>query len=719
MVRRLAGVLSCLIVLSVSLHAKEGNADRVIRTSQGGPWSAPATWEGGKVPAGGSTVLVREGHTVVYDVKSGDIIRSIHVSGTLTFAHDRDTRLDVGLIRIAPGNKIIEEGFDCDHAPDAKKREVLAANAQQPGFSAICVCCDNKAALLVGTPEQPIGPKHTALIRLHPIAGMDRQSCPAIVCCGGRMDFHGAPMNHTWFRLGATAQSGEDEIVLAGRPDGWKVGDRVIVTGSSGNFGGQPPQTEERRIKAIRDSRLTLDGPLAYSHSGEGEFRAEVGNLSRNVVVESAEPDGDRGHTMYHAHSAGSISYAEFRHLGKTGILGRYPLHFHLCRDTMRGSSVVGASIWDSHNRWIAVHGTEYLIVRDCVGYRCTGHGFFLEDGTEVYNVFDQNLAVRAENGEPLPQQALPFDKNDGAGFWWANSHNTFTRNVAADCAGYGFRYEATPRAGFNDKDSGRTFGEPNRPFRLTLPVRRPDGGLARLDIRTLPFVRFESNTAHNIANYALNLGQDAGGVGPDRNHPFVIRDMKIWNAQRGYTVHVPHVLIDGMHIHRCGYEVYRARYQGQDYRNVRLSGIRGKYAVSDLESYLASGQAVGEPGVGLNRSRLPGFPRGTGAGGTSYQGSEFETADLNPVDDLPPITVITHVRKEGDRLIIRGTTSDNGELKRVLVNGKEADLVDKSGNWQVSLSGNTDGAVPLAAHAEDAAGNVERGAHKMTVVVR
>ena len=99
---------------------------------------------------------------------------------------------------------------------------------------------------------------------------------------------------------------------------------------------------------------------------------------------------------MYHRGSAGSISYAEFRHLGKEGMLGRYSLHFHLCGDTMRGSSVIGASIWDSGNRWLTIHGTNYLVVRDCVGYRSIGHGFFLEDGTEVYNVLDRNLAVQA-----------------------------------------------------------------------------------------------------------------------------------------------------------------------------------------------------------------------------------------------------------------------------------------------------------------------------------
>ena len=170
----------------------------------------------------------------------------------------------------------------------------------------------------------------------------------------------------------------------------------------------------------------------------------------RNVVIESAEPAVLRGHTMYHRYSSGSISYAEFRHLGKTGSLGKYSLHFHRVGDTMRGSSVVGASIWDSGNRWLTIHGTNSLVVRDCVGYRSVGHGFFLEDGTEVENILDGNLAVQAIEGSPLQGQVFSFDRNEGAGFWWANSFNAFMRNVAVECDQYGFRYEAPLAAGFD-----------------------------------------------------------------------------------------------------------------------------------------------------------------------------------------------------------------------------------------------------------------------------
>ena len=181
---------------------------------------------------------------------------------------------------------------------------------------------------------------------------------------------------------------------------------------------------------AIEGARLDARRAARLRAPGRGRFRGEVANLSRNVVIESADPEGIRGHTMYHRGSSGSISYAEFRHLGKEGALGKYSLHFHQVGDTMRGSSVVGASIWDSHNRWITIHGTNYLVVRDCVGYRSVGHGFFLEDGTETENVLDRNLAVQAYFAKKLPEQVLPFDENEGAGFWWANSRNIFTRNV-------------------------------------------------------------------------------------------------------------------------------------------------------------------------------------------------------------------------------------------------------------------------------------------------
>ena len=59
------------------------------------------------------------------------------------------------------------------------------------------------------------------MIRLAAIAGLDPETCPAIVCCGGRMDFHGTPMSRTWAKLGRTARVGQVAVLLDQSVTGW------------------------------------------------------------------------------------------------------------------------------------------------------------------------------------------------------------------------------------------------------------------------------------------------------------------------------------------------------------------------------------------------------------------------------------------------------------------------------------------------------------------
>jgi hypothetical protein len=751
------------ILLLCCFGAPASAAEPVIRSAKSGSWSEASTWAGNKVPAEGARVLIREGHRILYDAKSDAVIRGLNIAGELVFATDTDTVLNVGLIKIQPGEEFSEDGFDCDHGAGTP------SSGTQP-------------ALQVGTPDKPVAAGKTARIRLHYIEGMNKETCPAIVCCGGRMDLHGQPLNRTWVKLGTTAKSGDSVVSLADAVSGWKVGDSIIVTATQTHGSSKTESTtEERTITAIDGTKLTLDQPLKMAHAGEGDYRGEVANLSRNVIVESADPAGVRGHTMYHKNSAGSLSYAEFRHLGKQNILGKYSIHFHLCRDTMRGSSVVGCSIWDSNNRWVTIHGTDYLVVRDNVGYKSIGHGFFLEDGTEVYNVLDHNLAVGAKRGKPLPKQALPFDANEGAGYWWTCSLNSFTRNIATECGNYGFRYEATPSSA----------------LKLMFPIRQADGSRKDTDPRTLPFVRFEGNEVHSSSGlYGVNLGEGVNRVGPDEKHPFVVKDLKIWDVHYGFRPQAPNLVVENLILHRVDYGVYHPNYDNHFYKNVLISQTntepfnRGhddlsvQYGLLVVDGMTFDGcRSGGMPLIQISDdnptgkavthmrnvktvnwtdsskakalANLGGGPRPTpktekgvpiyfhdwfGSGRTamvvSVKSGEFkvdpssfksdspltgdesrvsEVRDIafpkfpEVVDDLPPATVITHAIRKDGKLIVRGTTSDNGTVKKVSVNGKDARATTPNfAEWEIVLDA-AESPMKLEAKAEDMAGNIEK----------
>lgn len=756
-----------ILVICLTIFSTPANA-APIRTAKSGQWSDPTTWETKKIPKAGDKVIIRTGHKVLYDVASTEIIRGMQISGELIFDTTRDTRLEIGLIRIQPGDEYSEEGFECDgHLVDLEK---------SPGMP----------VLEIGTAANPIQGDKKAIIRLHYQEGMKKESCPAIVCCGGKWETHGSRLDRSWVKLGKNAKKSDRTIHLAETVTGWKVGDRIVVTGSR-THGSEKERSEaeERTISEIQDRNLTLDTPLQMNHSGEGNYRSEVANLSRNVIIESANPQGERGHTMYHRESAGSLAYTEFRHLGKKNTLGRYSIHFHLAGETMRGGFVKGNSIWDSHNRWLTIHGTNYLYVHDNVGYQSIGHGFFLEDGTEVYNILDRNLAIQAKAGKRLPKQVLPFDQNEGAGFWWANSLNTFTNNVAAECDRYGFRFEATPSSA----------------LKLEFNILQPDGSTKVQDIRKLPFVKFDGNEVHSSHGlYGVNLGEGVDRTGPDANNPFVVSNLKIWDVHYGFRPQVPSLTVENLDIHQAAYGVYHPNFDNHFYKNVRISQTNtepfnrghddfsiqyGLLAVDGLtfddcrsggmpliqisdqnpsgkaQSHFKNlkvvnwqdksrGRAVVNLGGGPRPT--PEYPHGvhiyvhdwfgpgkhalvastrsqdyksdeTGFKAVStFTGDESRAKEIGnvpfpetpkPTDSRPPFSVITRKWKEGNHLQVEGVASDNGTVTKVLVNGKEATATSPGfATWKISLEGVAD-KTTVEARAFDSAGNEEKTTSK------
>ena len=139
--------------LGEPVRMPDGLRAPLVRSAANGRWSDAATWEGRNVPGSGARVQIRGGHVVTFDVKTDGTIRSIHVAGTLRFDRERDTRLDVGLIKIQAGDDASESGFDCEN-------HAMASDTAGP-----------RAALEIGTPDQPTTPLHGA-IRLTAVEGL-------------------------------------------------------------------------------------------------------------------------------------------------------------------------------------------------------------------------------------------------------------------------------------------------------------------------------------------------------------------------------------------------------------------------------------------------------------------------------------------------------------------------------------------------------------------
>ncbi len=315
-------------------------------------------------------------------------------------------------------------------------------------------------------------------------------------------------------------------------------------------------------IAAIADRTITLAAPLAYDHRGarsaEGvlEFLPHVGNLTRNVIFRSENAGGTRGHTLFSQHPTVDIRYALFKDMGRTRIgvlnnteftadgavrrvgtnqIGRYSIHFHHSfgprppaangyQYTLIGNAIDDASKWG-----ITIHNTHYGLVRDNVVYNSRGAAIVAEDGTESFNLFEHNFAMRSEgSGEFAPRSGYGGATNDpggeGAGFWLRGPNNILRNNVAAnvDVFGYGI--------------AAGSLGNVRIPkFKGADPSK--DGEFVEIDTTDAPVLEFTGNEAYGAIQTGVAIGWNGTLV-----------NSRMWHTSRNALTAFPtdRLVVDG-----------------------------------------------------------------------------------------------------------------------------------------------------------------------------
>jgi len=332
------------------------------------------------------------------------------------------------------------------------------------------------------------------------------------VSYGGTINLYGkkgatysslAPSNSgkSWARLnmGRVIDAGETSLTLDRDVD-WDKDDFIVLTTTDY----LPGHSEKLKITGKTSSKQfdfvvvdphtnkEIPGGLKYKHNGDTykldkvpgrlkldikvdgqpavETRAAVGLLSRSIRIVSA---GDSAGQMFGPPTAGNyfgghtmirqgaksveIQGAEFYQLGQGGVKGRYSVHLHLMRKSPK-TMVMDNSIHDSMTRWITVHGTHEATIARNVGFMSIGHGYYLEDGTEINNKIQSNLGVLAraavdntQNPRKVPG-ILAANANLKNGnlltsysdymqptvFWLSNGWNDIEYNMAAGATACG-----------------------------------------------------------------------------------------------------------------------------------------------------------------------------------------------------------------------------------------------------------------------------------------
>ena len=355
-------------------------------------WSEVASWETtNKLPEEGDEVLIEPTWNMVVDVDT-PVLKSVLVQGRLSFANDHDSAsLHARIIDVEKYGELLIGSKDSAFTKSAK----------------IVLYGDNK------DDSTQVG------------IGIEPQAKGIIV--RGKLEFFGSRKKPAWTHLKESAAKGATTVkVDTGSGLNWAVGDRLVIGSSST----KKENIDEAVIKTVdkNSGTITLEAPLEHFHygaaaalsvtgGGDLDMRAEVGNLTRNIVIEGSD-EGGLGCSVL-------LPRYEVLVPNRAFIQGKMTLdsvELHRCgqKDIRKGAvnlrklikrddpvQVVHSSFRDSQGNALTMVDAKGVSVTDNVFFNSRKTGIYME-GDQHVNV-ERNLLVKVRERENYNNQEV-FD---------------------------------------------------------------------------------------------------------------------------------------------------------------------------------------------------------------------------------------------------------------------------------------------------------------------
>jgi len=238
------------------------------------------------------------------------------------------------------------------------------------------------------------------------------------------------------------------------------TGDEIYLTSPDKNM--EYDHTASILNADINGGTLTVSEPLpemfAYATVGAApDFASRVASMRRSIFLDAEEEEANGevegetdkmligGHLIVYLTPgvAQTFEGVEITNFGQQGNLGKYPIHFHLCRD-VDGSKVSKNVIRNSNQRCLVIHGTHNVTIYDNVAVNTFGHCYILEDGFEFDNVFERNLGAHLETPTRVLVNVDHTIENDRGPsvFWIMSPMNHWIDNIAAGSVHSGFWFD-------------------------------------------------------------------------------------------------------------------------------------------------------------------------------------------------------------------------------------------------------------------------------------